>query len=98
NSLLCGAGWGVTWWCGSCYAAFYGANIGYWSYCPGATDAARLPPPPAATLARWNAEPKSARTLTEQQAYLRRYFAGAPDESENDVTARHEATTYIKAH
>jgi Dolichyl-phosphate-mannose-protein mannosyltransferase len=96
--VLLSNGLGATLLGGSCDAAFYGDNIGYWAYCPGATDAARLPPPPAATLARWNADPQSARTKAEKHAYLRRYFTGAPDESENDVTARTEATTYIKAH
>ncbi len=96
--VLLSNGLGATLLGGACDAAFYGANIGYWSYCPGATDAARFPPPPAATLSRWTAEPKSARTVAEKHAYLRKYFTGAPDESENDVTARTEATTYIKAH
>ena len=91
-------GLGATLLGGACDKAFYGPDIGYWAYCPGATDAARIPPPPAATLARWNADPTSARTVAEKHAYLRRYFAGAPDESQNDVTARKEAMTYIKAH
>jgi hypothetical protein len=96
--VLLSNGLGATLLGGACDAAFYGPNIGYWAYCPGATDAARIPPPPAATLARWNAQPKSAKTVAEQHAYLRRYFTGAPDESQNDVTARNEATAYIKAH
>ena len=96
--VLLSNGLGATLLGGACDAAFYGPNIGYWAYCPGATDAQRIPPPSAATLARWTADPKSARTVAEKHAYLRRYFTGAPDESQNDVTARTEATTYIKAH
>jgi 4-amino-4-deoxy-L-arabinose transferase-like glycosyltransferase len=89
-------GLGATLLGGSCDAAFHGTHIGYWSTCPGAADAARIPAPPPQTLARWNADPKG--TLAERQAYLHRYFEGAPDESENDVVARHEAFDYIRAH
>ena len=96
--VLLSNGLGATLLGGSCDAAFYGTNIGYWAYCPGPNDAARLPPPPASTLARWNADPNSAQTLAEKHAYMRRYFAGAPDESQNDATARKAAITYIKAH
>jgi len=84
---------------GSCDGAFHGPLTGYWTYCPGsATQVARIPPPPAATVARWAAEPDSPRTRAEKKAYFRRYFEGAPDESENDVTARREALDYIRAH
>ncbi len=89
-------GLGATLLGGSCDAAFHGADIGYWSACPGAADVARLPPPPEQTLARWSADPDSPRTRAEKQAYFRRYFTGAPDESENDVTARREALDYIR--
>jgi len=91
-------GLGATLLGGSCDAAFHGPLIGYWTYCPGATQVARLPPPPAATLARWAADPNSLRTRAEKKAYFRRYFEGAPDESANDVSARHEAVDYIRAH
>ena len=89
-------GLGATLLGGSCDAAFHGSSIGYWATCPGVADVARIPPPPPQTLARWNADPKG--TLAERKAYLRRYFEGAPDESQNDVTARHEALDYIRAH
>jgi hypothetical protein len=89
-------GLGATLLGGSCDEAFYGAKIGYWAECPGSNDEARIPTPPAATLARWRADP--AGTLAERRAYLHRYYTGAPDESQNDVTARHDALTYIKAH
>lgn len=89
-------GLGATLLGGSCDAAFYGTLIGYWAECPGSNDEARIPPPPAATLAHWRADP--AGTLAERRAYLHRYFTGAPDESQNDVTARHDALTYIRAH
>ena len=89
-------GLGATLLGGSCDAAFHGANLGYWSACPGAADEARIPPPPDATLARWRADPEG--TVGERKAYFRRYFQGSPDESENDVTARREALDYISAH
>jgi len=92
-------GLGATLLGGSCDAAFHGPLIGYWTYCPGsATQVARIPPPPASTLARWNAHKDSPQTRAEEKAYFRRYFEGAPDESENDATARHEALDYIRAH
>jgi hypothetical protein len=91
-------GFGATLLGGSCDAAFHGSNIGYWAYCPGANDVARLPPPPASTLDRWRREPESARTKAEQRAYFRRYFTGTADESERDAVARHEAVKYIRAH
>ncbi len=96
--VLLSNGLGATMLGGSCDAAFHGPKIGYWTYCAGATNVGRVPPPPASTLARWTADPDSPRTLAEKHAYFRRYFAGAPDESENDVTARHEAIDYIRAH
>ena len=92
-------GLGATLLGGSCDAAFHGRFIGYWTYCPGsATQVARIPPPSAVTEARWKADPNSPQTRAEKKAYFRRYFEGAPDESENDVTARHEAVDYIRAH
>jgi 4-amino-4-deoxy-L-arabinose transferase-like glycosyltransferase len=91
-------GFGATLQGGSCDATFHGADIGYWAYCPGSNDAARLPPPPAGTLARWSREPDSSRTKAEQRAYFRRYFTGAADESERDAVARREAVKYIRAH
>jgi hypothetical protein len=92
-------GLGATLLGGSCDAAFRGPLIGYWTYCPGsATQIARLPPPPATTLAQWQADPNSPQTRAEKKAYFRRYFQGAPDESQNDVTARHESIDYIRAH
>ena len=97
HPVLLSNGFGATLQGGSCDATFYGTDIGYWAYCPGANDVARIPPPPAATLARWNRDPHSARTKAEQRAYFRAYFTGAPDESENDVVARHEAVDYIRA-
>jgi 4-amino-4-deoxy-L-arabinose transferase-like glycosyltransferase len=90
-------GFGATLLGGSCDATFHGPLIGYWTYCPGPSTAARLPPPPASTRARWDRDPNSARTRAEEKAYFRRYFDGAPDESENDVTARKEAMKYIRA-
>jgi len=92
-------GLGATLLGGSCDGAFHGPLTGYWTYCPGsATQVARIPPPPASTVARWTAEPDTPRTRAEKKAYFRRYFEGAPDESENDVTARREALDYIRAH
>ncbi len=92
-------GLGATLLGGSCDAAFHGPLTGYWTYCPGsATQVARIPPPPTSTLARWKADPDSPQTVAEKKAYFRRYFEGAPDESENDVTARREALDYIRAH
>ena len=92
-------GLGATLLGGSCDAAFHGPLIGYWTYCPGsATQVARIPPPPASTLARWSAHKNSPQTRAEKKAYFRRYFEGAPDESQNDATARHEALDYIRAH
>jgi len=92
-------GLGATLLGGSCDAAFHGPLIGYWTYCPGSTtQIARIPPPPASTLARWDANKNSPQTRAEKKAYFRRYFEGAPDESENDATARHEAVDYIRAH
>jgi 4-amino-4-deoxy-L-arabinose transferase-like glycosyltransferase len=86
-------GLGATLLGGSCDAAFHGSNLGYWSTCPGSADEARIPPPPEATQARWRADPEG--TVDERKAYLRRYFEGTPDESENDATARREALDYI---
>src|SRR4051794_5701327 len=98
HRVLLSNGLGATLQGGSCDTTFYGSDIGYWAYCPGSNDVARIPAPPASTLARWKADPASAATKGEQRAYFRRYFSGAPDESENDVVARREATTYIRKH
>ena len=97
HPVLLSNGFGATLQGGSCATTFYGTDIGYWAYCPGTNDVARLPPPPASTLARWKRDPKSATTRTEQRAYFRRYYAGAPDESQNDVVARRDALKYIRA-
>ncbi len=94
--VLLSNGLGATMLGGSCDAAFYGTDIGYWAECPGTNDVARIPPPPAQTLARWKNDP--AGTLAERRAYLHRYYAGAPDESQNDVTARNDALRYMRAH
>lgn len=97
HPVLLSNGFGATLQGGSCDTTFYGADIGYWAYCPGPNDVARIPPPPASTLARWNRERDSPRTKAEERAYFRRYFGGAPDESQNDVVARRAAMTYIRA-
>ena len=97
HPVLLSNGFGATLQGGSCDATFYGTDIGYWAYCPGANDVARIPPPPASTLARWDRDRNSPRTKAEQRAYFRRYFTGAPDESENDVIARRDALRYIRA-
>ena len=96
--VLLSNGLGATLLGGACDAAFYGPDIGYWAYCPGANDAARIPPPPASDARAVERRPEGATVGRAKHAYLRRYFAGAPDESQNDVTARHEAMTYIQAH
>ena len=89
-------GFGATLQGGSCDTTFYGTDIGYWASCLGSNDVARIPPPPAATLARWKRDPRSARTKAERRAYFRAYYTGAADESQRDVVARHEAVDYIR--
>jgi 4-amino-4-deoxy-L-arabinose transferase-like glycosyltransferase len=94
--VLLSNGFGATLEGGSCHATFYGPDIGYWAYCPGENDVTKVPPPSAATLARWKADP--AGTLTERRAYFRRVFEGTGDESQRDVIARKDALKYIRAH
>ena len=83
---------------GSCDAAFYGSDIGYWAECPVNPPGGQppIPVPSAATLRRWQADPVG--TLAERRAFVARYFAGLPDESVFEATERHQSFEYIRAH
>ena len=94
--VLLSNGLGATLLGGSCDAAFYGIEHRLLGVLPGRERRrARSRRRPRRRSRGGRPIPTGTRRRAQARIF-RRYFAGAPDESENDVTARHEALDYIQ--